>query len=154
MTLHRIYRRQTLAMTPAQAWDFLSSPRFLNDITPDFFHVRIDSPVPDELYAGLLICYRMRAVLGVSMTWVSDISHCDRPHRFVYRQPVGPFKFWSHEVCIKPCEHGIVLEDIVYYSMPFGWIGNLLNKLFIGRRLQQIFTHRARWLHNKWGVHE
>lgn len=154
MTVHHLYRRQHLAMTRQQAWDFFSSPYFLNEITPDFFHVRIESAVPAKIYGGLLICYRMRAVLPLSMTWVSDVSHCDEPHRFVYRQLLGPFKFWSHEVCISDSENGIVLEDIVYYAMPFGWLGELFHKLLIGDRLQQIFTHRAHCLQIKWGYHE
>lgn len=152
MTVHHIYRRQQLAMTRQQAWDFFSSPTFLNDITPDFFYLRIESEVPEKIYPGLLICYRMRAVFALPMTWVSDISHCDEPNRFVYRQLLGPFKFWSHEVCISDCKNGILLEDIVYYAMPFGLLGELFHKLLISSRLQQIFTHRARCLQKKWGM--
>lgn len=152
MKVHRIYRRQQLQMDLQQAWDFFSSPHFLNTITPDFFHIEIRSPVPDKIYGGLLICYRMRVILGIPMTWISDISHCDEPHRFVYRQLQGPFKFWSHEVCLKTAESGIVMEDIVYYAMPFGFLGDWLHSLFIGARLQWIFTYRAQYLQAKWGV--
>lgn len=154
MTVHHIHHRQRLKMTGQQAWDFFSSPDFLNDITPDFFHVRIDSEVPDSIYAGLLICYRMRAVFGLPMTWVSDISHCDEPHYFVYRQLLGPFKFWSHEVRIDSIDEGVDVQDIVYYAMPFGPLGELFHKLFIGNRLRRIFSHRALCLEQKWGLHE
>lgn len=62
MKIHRLYRRQTLALDLMQAWQFFSSPYYLNQITPDFFHVEITSPVPDEIYAGLMISYQMKAV--------------------------------------------------------------------------------------------
>ena len=152
MIVHHIYRQQALNLDRRQAWDFFSSPYFLNRITPDFFHIRATSGVPEKIYAGLLICYRMKAVFGVPMTWVSEISHCDEPHRFVYQQMVGPFKFWSHEVCLSEDANGIVIEDIVHYAMPFGWLGELLHKLVIGSRLQRIFNCRAQYLQEKWGA--
>ncbi len=152
MKVHHIYRQQLLSMDLKQAWDFFSSPYYLNRITPEFFHVRIDSPVPDKIYGGLLICYRMKAVFGIPMTWVSEISHCEEPHRFVYRQMAGPFKFWSHEVCLKEHTDGITVDDIVYYAIPFGWLGNLVKKYFIGPRLDEIFDYRAEYLENQWKI--
>lgn len=152
MRVHRIYRRQHLQIDLQQAWDFFTSPHFLNSITPNFFRIDIRSPVPDKIYGGLLICYRLKAVFGFPMTWISEISHCDEPHRFVYRQLHGPFKFWSHEVCLIADESGIVVEDIVFYGMPFGLLGELFHSLFIGARLQRIFSYRAQYLQAKWGV--
>jgi ligand-binding SRPBCC domain-containing protein len=116
-----------LSMSRQQAWDFFSSPYYLNDITPDFFHVDITSPVPDEIYAGLMISYRMKAVEGIRMAWLSEVSHCQKPLRFIYQQRIGPFKFWSHEVSLKVCPDGILLEDIIFYAMPYGWLGELLH---------------------------
>ncbi|QWF72150.1 SRPBCC family protein [Methylomonas paludis] len=152
MKIHHLYFAQTLALNPEQAWAFFSSPYHLNDITPAFFHVEITSPVPDDIYAGLMISYRMKAVAGWPMAWLSEVCHCQRPQRFVYQQRVGPFNFWSHEVCITPCAEGIKLEDIVYYAMPWGWLGDWLDRLLIGPKLQQIFITRRDYLAQHWGV--
>jgi ligand-binding SRPBCC domain-containing protein len=134
------------------AWHFFSSPHHLNDITPDFFHIDILSLVPDNIYSGLMIHYAMKAVFGIPMAWLSEISHCDEPHRFVYEQRIGPFKFWSHEVCLTEQDKGVVLEDIVFYVMPFSWLGQLLNKVLIARKLEAIFDVRRDYLSARWKI--
>jgi ligand-binding SRPBCC domain-containing protein len=152
MKIYQLYRRQVLKLSQQQAWDFFSSPYYLNEITPDFFNVEIVSKVPAKIYAGLMISYRMKAVWGLPMAWLSEISHCEEPHRFVYQQGVGPFKFWSHEVCLTQQDQSIIMEDIVFYAMPWGWLGQCLHALLIGDKLQQIFDTRQNYLQAKWGV--
>lgn len=134
-----------------EAWPFFSSPYNLNEITPDFFNIKVLSPVPTKIYSGLMIHYAMKAVFGIPMAWLSEISHCDEPHRFVYEQRIGPFKFWSHEVSLTELDNGVVLEDIVFYAMPLGWLGLMLNKLLIGGKLDEIFTVRHDYLATRWG---
>ncbi len=133
-----------------EAWQFFSSPYHLNDITPDFFNVVILTPVPERIYSGLLIEYSMKAVFGLPMTWLSEISHCDEPKRFVYVQRAGPFKLWSHEVCLTEQKENMILEDIVFYAMPIGYLGRLLNSMLIGRKLEAIFNTRRDYLARRW----
>lgn len=152
MNIYHLHYRQELALSPQEAWDFFSSPYYLNEITPDFFHVEITSPIPAKIYGGLMIRYRMKAVFGLPMAWLSEVSHCDEPRRFVYQQAIGPFKFWSHEVCLSETERGVMLEDIVFYAMPFGILGPLFNACLIGNKLQQIFATRRQRLEAHWGV--
>ena len=152
MKVHQLYRRQHLALSVEDAWRFFSSPHFLNQITPDFFHVEIESPVPDEIYPGLLISYRMRAVFGIPMAWLSEISHCERHRYFIYQQQEGPFKFWSHEVRLTPDPDGVIVEDIVFYTMPWLIFGEYLHRWLIGQRLQAIFDTRADYLQQHWGL--
>jgi ligand-binding SRPBCC domain-containing protein len=152
MKIHQLYRKQKLGMTRRQAWEFFSSPYYLNDITPDFFHVDITSPVPNEIYAGLLISYQMKAVWGIPMNWLSEVSHCQKPLRFIYQQRIGPFKFWSHEVSLSECPDGVVLEDIVFYAMPYGWLGKLLHATLIGDKLKRIFDTRHDYLQARWSI--
>lgn len=151
MKIHRLYRQQTLAMDLAQAWAFFSSPHHLNQITPDFFHVDIISPVPDDIYAGLMISYRMKAVFGIPMAWLSEVSHCEKPYRFIYQQRVGPFKCLSHEVRLSECAAGIMVEDIIFYAMPYGMLGAIFHKLLIAEKLQRIFDVRRDYLQERWG---
>ncbi|MCQ8180190.1 SRPBCC family protein [Methylomonas sp. SURF-1] len=152
MKVYYLYRKQALALSAGQAWEFFSSPHHLNRITPDFFHIDITSPVPDAIYGGLLIRYRMKAVGGWPMVWLSEISHCDKPRRFVYQQRVGPFAFWSHEVAISESANGVEVEDIVFYAMPFGWFGRLMHRWLIGKKLRQIFDTRRDYLERHWGI--
>jgi ligand-binding SRPBCC domain-containing protein len=150
MQIYQLYRRQELNMTLQEAWDYFSSPYNLNDITPAFFNVEITSKVPEKIYAGLMISYRMKAVFGIPMAWLSEVSHCDEPKRFVYQQRIGPFKFWSHEVCLTETQNGIRLEDIMFYAMPFGWLGESINRWLIADRLERIFDTRRDYLQAKW----
>ncbi|MCK9605131.1 MAG: SRPBCC family protein [Methylomonas sp.] len=152
MNLYQLYRRQALNLTRQEAWDFFSSPHYLNHITPAFFNVEITSRVPAKIYTGLMIGYRMKAVFGWPMPWLSEISHCNEPHRFVYQQAVGPFKFWSHEVCLTEEQGHVVMEDLVFYAMPWGWLGQVMHRLLIGGKLQRIFDTRQNYLQAKWGV--
>jgi len=152
MNLYQLYRRQALTISRQEAWDFFSSPHYLNEITPDFFNVEITSKVPEKIYAGLMISYRMTAVGGIPMPWLSDVSHCEEPYRFVYQQAVGPFKFWSHEVRLSEEDGHIVMEDIVFYAMPFGWLGQLMHAVLVGKKLQNIFDTRQHYLQRKWGI--
>jgi ligand-binding SRPBCC domain-containing protein len=152
MKIYQLYRQQQLNVTLQEAWDFFSSPYHLNDITPDFFHVTIISKVPEKIYGGLMLHYQMKAVFGIPMSWLSEISHCDEPKRFVYQQRVGPFKFWSHEVCLTETPDGIVLEDIMFYAMPLGWLGQLFNTVLIASKLEHIFDTRRDYLDSQWGL--
>ncbi|WP_370869989.1 hypothetical protein [Methylobacter sp.] len=151
MKIYQLYRRQQLNLTIEEAWAFLSSPHNLNDITPAFFHVTIISEVPKKIYAGLMVNYQMKAVLGIPMAWLSEVSHCDEPKRFVYEQRIGPFKFLSHEVCLTEVQNGIVFEDIIFYAMPLGWLGQLVHSALIASKLECIFDTRRDYLQNKWG---
>jgi ligand-binding SRPBCC domain-containing protein len=150
MNIYQLYRRQHLRTSLREAWDFFSSPHNLNDMTPDFFNVTITSKVPENIYPGLMISYRMQAVFGIPMDWLSEISHCDRPRRFVYQQRIGPFKFWSHEVCLTENQTGTLLEDIMFYVMPMGWLGRFLNSALIANKLERIFDARRDYLQRKW----
>jgi len=93
----------------------------------------------------------MKAVFGIPMTWLSEVSHCDETKRFVYEQRIGPFKYWSHEVCLTEEEIGIVLEDIVFYAMPMGCLGQFISSVFIAKKIEHIFDNRRDHLHRKWG---
>ncbi len=152
MKVYRLYCCQKLGLPLNEAWQFFSSPYNLNQITPAFFNVDIVSPVPEKIYGGLLIEYSMKAIFGIPMTWLSEISHCDEPRRFVYVQRVGPFKFWSHEVALTELDEGILLEDIMFYAMPLGWLGQIINKLLIADKLAQIFKVRHDYLETRWGL--
>ncbi|MEC4750126.1 hypothetical protein [Methylomicrobium sp. Wu6] len=106
--------------------------------------------MPEKIYAGLLISYRMKAVFGIPMAWLSEVSQCDEPKRFVYQQRIELFKFWSHEVCLTEKENGIQLEDIMSYAMSFGWLGGLVNRWLSANRLERIVYTRRDDLQARW----
>jgi len=150
MTIHHLYRRQFLPITLAEAWPFFSTPRNLEAITPEFLHFRITSAAPEDIYSGLIITYKIAAVAGIPMTWVTEIKHVEPLRRFVDEQRIGPFRLWFHEHRFEAVDGGIMMEDIVHYVMPWGWLGEMVHAAFIRQRLKAIFDYRQAYLADRW----
>ncbi|PZN69182.1 MAG: hypothetical protein DM484_30115 [Candidatus Methylumidiphilus alinenensis] len=146
MKIYTLTRKQVLPITLEQAWPFFSTPTNLEQITPAFLRFHITSVVPDEIYPGLIITYRIAAVAGIPMTWVTEIKQVIRLHQFVDEQRIGPFRFWHHLHRFNEVEGGVEMEDIVHYAMPWGCLGHLVHALFIRARLQAIFDFRREYL--------
>lgn len=146
MKIYTLTRKQTLPISLEEAWPFFSTPSNLERITPAFLHFQIISPVPAEIYPGLVIAYRIAAVAGVPMDWVTEIKHVIRLRQFVDEQRLGPFRFWHHLHRFSEVEGGIEMEDIVHYVMPWGWLGRFVHAVFIRSRLQRIFDFRREYV--------
>lgn len=152
MKIFSLSRRQVLPLSLEEAWHFFSTPRNLEEITPAFLNFHITSDIPEEIYAGLIITYRIAAVAGVPMTWVTEIKHVERFRQFVDEQRLGPFRFWFHQHRFREVDGGIEMEDSVHYVMPWGWLGRLVHHVFIRRRLEAIFDFRRAYLEERFPV--
>ncbi len=150
MKVYRLHRTQFLPISLGEAWPFFSTPRNLERITPDFLNFEITSEVPEEIYSGLIITYRIAAVAGIPLDWVTEIKHVEPLRRFVDEQRIGPYRFWYHEHSFRAVADGIEMEDTVHYAMPWGWLGRLVHALFIGARLRAIFDFRRDYLAGLW----
>jgi len=152
MTVHLLTRKQFIPISLDEAWPFFSTPRNLEAITPDFLNFRITSNVPEEIYSGLIITYKIAAVARIPMTWVTEIKHVEVLYRFVDEQRIGPFRFWFHEHSFQAVSGGIEMTDIVHYQMPWGWVGELVHWVFIRHRLNAIFDFRRAFIEKLWPV--
>lgn len=153
MKVHHLSRSQFIPISLEEAWPFFSTPRNLEAITPGFLHFRILSEVPDEIYSGLIISYKIAALLSIPMTWVTEIKHVVPLRQFVDEQRLGPFRFWFHEHRFRPVEGGIVMDDLVTYAMPMGVLGEIAHRLLIKRRLETIFDFRRTTITGLWTAH-
>ncbi|UCD64911.1 MAG: hypothetical protein JSW34_05635, partial [Candidatus Zixiibacteriota bacterium] len=68
MKLYCLRRTQSLPIGIETAWEFFSDPKNLAIITPPWLNLRPVSEVPDEMYAGMLITYRVRPFPGIRTT--------------------------------------------------------------------------------------
>jgi ligand-binding SRPBCC domain-containing protein len=152
MKIHCLSRKQILPITQEEAWPFFSTPRNLEQITPAFLRFQILSEIPDKIHNGLIICYRIRAVAGVPMTWVTEIKQVEQRGQFVDEQRIGPFRFWHHLHRFRAVAGGVEMEDTVHYVMPWGWLGELVHALFVRARLRAIFDFRRDYLENYFGA--
>jgi ligand-binding SRPBCC domain-containing protein len=145
MAIHQLRRTQIIRATPEACWDFFSNPANLRRITPPSLDFQVLSPLPPRMHPGLMIEYRVRPVLGIPMTWLTEITHVEAPHYFVDEQRVGPYQVWHHEHRFTPLDDGrIECLDLVTYVLPFGWLGNLAHPLLVRPQLEAIFRHRER----------
>jgi ligand-binding SRPBCC domain-containing protein len=140
--LHRVDRRQTLSTTIEQAWSFFSDPRNLAVITPPDMRFEVLSEVPERIYAGLLLEYRVQPFPGWQANWVTEITQVVAPHRFVDEQRIGPYRFWHHQHHFRELPGGVEVRDLVHYSLPGGPLGALVNARAVAPRLAAIFDFR------------
>lgn len=130
-----------------EAWAFFSNPRNLNEITPPEMRFEIQTEVPEKMYAGLFIEYRVRPLWGLPMTWVTEITHVQDRLFFVDEQRVGPYSIWHHEHHFQAVEGGTLMTDILSYRVPFGILGSkIAEPLLVGKKVREIFAYRARRL--------
>lgn len=129
-----------------EAWNFLSDPKNLKRITPDYMGFKIISGDDRDMYPGQIIEYIVTPVLGIPTKWVTEITHVVDRQFFVDEQRFGPYALWHHKHFIKPIQGGVIMEDIVHYKLPFGILGQLVHPIIVKPKLNEIFKHRERTL--------
>ncbi|HEX2976249.1 MAG TPA: SRPBCC family protein [Bacteroidales bacterium] len=150
MAFYQLVRTQKISATPREVWDFISSPSNLQEITPRNMGFLITSKNGNEkMYPGMIITYKVKPLFGLKVNWVTEITHIREFEFFVDEQRSGPYSMWHHEHKIEQVEGGILMTDTVTYKPPFGFIGSVVNSLFIKKRLKQIFDYRSVVLEKK-----
>jgi ligand-binding SRPBCC domain-containing protein len=141
--------KQFIKASISEVWDFISSPKNLQSITPSYMQLRVVSDLPEKMYEGMVIAYKVRPMLRIQVTWVSKITEVVENKFFVDEQLTGPYKIWRHEHRIEEVDNGIMMTDLVTYVPPLGAIGKIANKLFIRNKIQDIFSYREYAINNK-----
>jgi ligand-binding SRPBCC domain-containing protein len=140
------YQKKTSQLVNApldEVWDFISSPANLKEITPDHMGFDITSKdIPEKMYPGMIISYIVKPMLNIPTTWVTEITHVVEKEFFVDEQRIGPYSMWHHEHRLTPQGDKTLMEDIISYQPPFGFLGSIANALFIKRQLSNIFEYR------------
>lgn len=143
MAFYQFSRQQIIQSTIEDVWDFISSPKNLKLITPDYLGFDIiSSNLPDKMYQGLIIHYKVSPILGIKLNWLTEITHIKACEYFVDEQRLGPYKFWHHQHYFTPTHEGVLMKDIVTYAPPYGLIGKFLNGIIIDKKLKEIFDYR------------
>jgi ligand-binding SRPBCC domain-containing protein len=142
--MYQLKRTQFVKTDLETCWKFFSAPANLQVITPDYMRFKVLTEVPDEMYHGLMISYKVSPVLRIPMNWVTEITYVKDKHYFVDEQRQGPYKLWHHEHHFKEVEGGVEMTDIVSYSLPFGFLGRFAHWLFVRKQLEAIFNYRVK----------
>lgn len=142
MKLFRLFRVQDLPIDLETAWAFFPDPANLSRITPAWLALRIVSGAVPEMHPGLIVEYRAHLFAGVRTQWITEITHAERPLRFVEEQRFGPYRFWHHLHRFHPVDEGVRMEDLVHYGLGLGPVGRLVQRLYVGPRLETVFDFR------------
>jgi ligand-binding SRPBCC domain-containing protein len=142
MKVYTLHKKQKLKLNLQEAWDFFSTPKNLQKITPSEMNFQILSDLPKKMYTGLIIEYFVQPLLGIKMYWVTEIKHVDEQKFFVDEQRFGPYKFWHHKHIFTPVDDGILMEDIVHWALPLGFLGRFFGAGFVKNQLEKIFNYR------------
>jgi len=154
MKIYTLHTKQKLPITMEQAWNFLSDPKNLKVITPDYMGFEILSGADRACYAGQIIQYIVTPVLGIKTKWVTEITHVEEGSYFVDEQRFGPYALWHHKHFIKEIPGGIEMEDIVDYKVPMGILGQLAHPIIVKPKLTEIFNYREKKLIELFGEYQ
>ncbi|PXA05238.1 hypothetical protein DDZ13_04565 [Coraliomargarita sinensis] len=142
--IHTLYREQIIPTDIERAWEFISAPANLDIITPPDMSFDIITDVPDKMYNGLLIEYRVGIPFMGKQRWLTELKHIRENHSFVDEQRIGPYKLWYHYHEITEVDDGVRFVDRVNYVLPFGPFGGLAHPILVKPQLKKIFTFRCK----------
>jgi ligand-binding SRPBCC domain-containing protein len=140
--VHVLERRQRLELPIERVFDFYGDAHNLERITPPWLGFEVVTPRPIAIGVGALIEYRLR-LHRVPVRWRTRIEVWEPPRRFVDVQVRGPYSLWEHTHTFEEDGPGATISrDRVRYSIPFGPLGELADRLLVRRDLKQIFDYR------------
>lgn len=135
------------------AWYFFSDPANLAQITPDGMGFKTISAFHGPvMYAGQVIEYTVKPILGIPLYWMTEITHVADKKYFVDEQRFGPYSLWHHQHHFTVIEGGVEMTDIVHYKLPLWFFGDIANALFVRSKLKKIFDHRLRRVEELFGT--
>ncbi len=152
MAFYQLEQTQKIPASIDAVWDFISSPMNLKEITPDYLGFEVTSKNNEnKMYPGMIITYKVSPLLGIKLSWMTEITHVKAKEYFVDEQRVGPYSLWHHQHKLTPIEGGVLMTDIVTYQPPFGFIGAIANTLIIKSKLKEIFDYRTVAVEKRFG---
>jgi ligand-binding SRPBCC domain-containing protein len=141
----KVYKKETVQHINAsldECWEFFSSPRNLQKITPESMGFEITDFDNQSMYAGQIIQYRVSPLLGLKLRWTSEITQVKDKAYFIDDQRFGPYSFWHHKHFFEATENGVKMTDVIHYALPLGFLGRIMNALIVKNKLKEIFDYR------------
>ncbi len=144
--MSKIYSIKTIQKIPIsldEAWDFFSRPDNLKDITPSKLGFEIISKHHGpKMYAGQVIEYTVKPILGIPLYWMTEITHVQDKQYFIDEQRFGPYCLWHHQHHFKEIDGGVEMTDIVHYKLPLWFLGDIAQVVMVKKQLKEIFDFR------------
>ena len=150
MAIYKLEKKRLVKTDKKTLWDFISSPKNLQEITPKEMGFQIlTENLAEDMYAGQIIVYKVSPMLGIKLKWCTEITHVKEGEYFVDEQRFGPYAMWHHEHHIEETVDGMMMTDIIHYKLPLGFLGDIARALFVKKKLEGIFDYRFEVLEKK-----
>ena len=151
--MYKLKKVQNIPITLSRAWDFFSKPENLGLITPPYMRFNIiERSEVGDMYPGMIITYQLSPVFNFSIKWATEITQIKEHKYFIDNQIKGPYTIWHHEHHFKEIEDGIEMTDILFYDLPYGVLGRLVHKLFVKKKVDEIFHYRDQKIRELFGT--
>jgi ligand-binding SRPBCC domain-containing protein len=144
LMIHVLHREQIIPAPLGEVWAYFCDPQNLNQITPPDMSFEVVRGGDAKMYEGQLIEYRVEFTRGIRSLWLTEISHVREGKYFVDEQRLGPYRFWYHEHTFEETCSGTRMTDRVTYVVPYSFLGDFLQRVWINKRLNQIFEFRKK----------
>ena len=142
----KVYKKETVQHINAsldECWEFFSNPRNLQKITPESMGFKITDFDSQSMYPGQIIQYKVSPLLGLKINWTTEITQVKDRAYFIDDQRFGPYSFWHHKHFFEATATGVKMTDVIHYSLPFGFLGRIVNALIVKNKLKEIFDYRC-----------
>ena len=149
--MYKVDQIQRLPIPLEAAWAFYSNPKNLATVTPDDLGFQIKSDLPDEMYPGMLIEYTVKPLLGIPLTWVTEITNVKDHVYFTDHQLKGPYATWHHQHFFRAIPGGTEVRDLVHYQLPLEPFSRLVHPLLVKPKLDEIFAYREKAMLERYG---
>jgi ligand-binding SRPBCC domain-containing protein len=154
--MSKVYQLKQVLLIPAplqSVWDFFSKATNLITITPPELNLKVTSEMmAGETYAGQVITYYVKPLLGIPIYWMTEITHVERLHFFVDEQRRGPFQLWHHQHHFREVANSVEMTDLVHYQVPFFFLGSIAHSLFVRKKVEAIFEYRNKKVREQFGT--
>lgn len=80
--------------------------------------------------------------LGWYHQMTNQISEMNAPYYFEDIMVAGPFKYLRHKHFFIEKEGDTLMKDVFEFSSPFGWLGQLVDMLFLKRYMTKLLVKR------------
>lgn len=141
--IYSLYSKQTVPANIDEIWTFFSNPANLLVVTPPHLNLKLTREVYGaSVYAGQVMTYKVKPLLGIPLSWMTEITHVDPKKYFIDEQRKGPYKLWHHQHHFKVVDGGVEMTDLVHYRLPLGILGSLANSIIVKKELYKIFGYR------------
>jgi ligand-binding SRPBCC domain-containing protein len=82
--------------------------------------------------------------LGIWQNLTSKITAMERPVFFADEMVAGAFRSFRHEHHFSSADGFTIMTDKFNFETPYGWLGSIVNKLFLTRYMTTLLVERNR----------